>query len=603
MKGTIYVYSYPTTLKYKQLFKIGLTSRNAKTRIAEQQGTATPEAPIKFLEYQVDVNSQRDLEKLEKDIHNVFKLKDKWSRESGAREWFGPTNISEINDVINDVISKSNQVSTSRKEFIQYIPQKCQIEGEPAIREALKTQDKVQAICATGTGKTILSYALVRNTNKTVLFLCPTIALVNQTKDEWCKFQDINSLIVCSNKDSEDVDTIVSTDPTVIDAFLSSKIESKLNVVFGTYHSAEAISLAQASSNTEFDIVFYDEAHQTVTHADGRNHQAVLDCFIKSKKKVFVTATRKITNHDGGVNVATMNDVEKYGEVAYELTVAEAIQKGWSVPFQTYMMEVSQNSYNEVVEEIIDNTTISYDNDLMKARHVSSLVCLLKSINKLGSKKIATFHTTNSSALKFAELISELKVKGLLETDVLTRELTANNTQEFRKNFLATEFCNAETAVIASAKWMREGVDIPCLDTIIIVDPIGSGIACVQTIGRALRIDKNNPDKVAKIIIPSFIGDDFDTSKDNTVLTVISNLHDIDESANFEFDVVSPNGERVMRNTTFRVMQDVEIPDSRRIELNEYIETIQLRALGLYKQVKREERIEEFMGALESFSF
>lgn len=596
MKGIIYVYSYPLYQREKGWYKIGKTIQTGKKRVA-QQTTGMPEGATIHYQFEIEIEKESEIYNLETSIQNRFKLKDKWVREGGGTEWFGPTDLDEILKVSKEEIEKLGNKELT-KEFIEYVPQKCQIEGEPAIRKALETQDKVQAICATGTGKTILCYSLVRDTNKIVLFLCPTIALVNQTKDEWSKFQEINSLIVCSNKDSEDEDTIVSTNPSVIESFLLSTMKSRLNVVFGTYHSAEAISLAQTSSNIEFDIVFYDEAHQTVTHDDGRNHRPVLDCFIKSKKKVFVTATRKITNHDGVFNVATMNDVEKYGEVAYELTIAEAIAKGWSVPFETYMMEVSQNAYDDVVNEIMENTTVSYDNYLMKARHVSSLVCLLKSIDKLGSKKIATFHTTNASALKFAELITELKVKGLLKNSVLTRELTANNTQEFRKNFLATEFCNADTAVIASAKWMREGVDIPCLDTIIIVDPIGSGIACVQTIGRALRIDKNNPEKVAKIIIPSFIGDDFDTSKDSTVLTVMSNLYDIDESSNFEFDVVSPNGERAMRNTTFRVMQDIEIPDSRRVEINEYADTIQLRSLGLYDQVKREEKIQYLEEAL-----
>ena len=108
----------------------------------------------------------------------------------------------------------------------------------------------------------------------------------------------------------------------------------------------------------------------------------VLDNVIKADKKVFATATRKIADHDRGVRVSSMNDENIYGKLVYELTTKEAIEKGWSAPFETYMIEVGPTQYINtlalVIEEIENNEEIYYDNELMKARHLSSLASIIK---------------------------------------------------------------------------------------------------------------------------------------------------------------------------------------------------------------------------------
>lgn len=581
MIGTIYVYSYPLYQKEKGWYKIGKTIQTGKARV-RQQTTGMPEGANKHFEFKIECEKESEIYALENSIQTRFKLRDKWVQEGGGTEWFGPTTLDEILEVCTEEIEKLDNKELT-KTYIEYTPRKCQIEGEPKVREGLKKHNKGRVVAATGTGKTILCYSIVRNTNKTVLFLAPTISLVEQSYKEWSKFEPLNSLLVCSAKDLEDDDTLITTNPNSIESFLSCTMDSRLNVIFGTYHSAEQISIAQAASGVDFDIAFYDEAHQTVTHIDGRNYQSVLDNFIKADKKVFVTATPKVVNHNRGVNVASMNDESIYGPLFYELTTREAIEKKWSVDFETYYIEISQCRYDQVAEEILNNSTVSYSDELMKARHISSLACILKTI-ELGSKKIATFHTFNTSAVKFAELIKELRSLGKIKDDVLIKDLsTVNNPDSsIRFRFLAEDFCNAETAIITSAKWMREGVDIPCLDTIVLVDPIGTGIACQQTIGRALRVDDNNPDKIAKIIIPAFLGDEHDTSRDVTALTVLANMHNVEEGTEFEFNVTNPNATRTMSNTTFNVLEDREIPDARRVGMDEYYDSIGLRSLGLY---------------------
>ena len=594
-KGIIYVYSYPTYQKLYHWYKIGLTKRTAAIRVKE--GTAgMPEKPIIYQEYVVYYNDISELKALETSIHNRFKLMDKWLSDAAGNEWF-VSNLDEIAKICTEEVEKT-LLPTVEKKYIKYVPQKSQIEGTPKLKKQFKIHNKLQAICATGTGKTILMYSLVKGTNKTILFLCPTIALVKQAYDAWTQFEPLNALAVCS--DNEAIDGVLSTTNVAdIEAFLSSTMKTRLNVVFATYNSATKIAAAQANIDSEFDFAFYDEAHRTVTHKNGRNYQCVKEDVIKAKKRLFVTASKKVCDIDSSGNIATMSCNDDYGKVGYELTTRQAIKKGWLCPFEVFLFEVEDKDLLELANEIVTNATVAYSEDIMKSRHLVSLVAVLEAI-KNGRKKIATYHNTNESARKFANLINSLKDKNIIPKDLLVRPLTGDEKMRFRLSWLANMFTPAESAIVSSASWMREGVDIPCLDTIVIVDPIKSGISSQQTIGRGLRTDSNNPDKVCWVIIPKLVNVDDNNDIDDTLLTVVSNMAETDEDLEFGFNVVSP---RTRRPWVGGGGHGDDMPEHRLVELAEYRNNLKLRALGLYDQVKREEMIERTEEAFYNFSF
>jgi superfamily II DNA or RNA helicase len=594
-KGFIYVYSYPTYQKLYNWYKIGLTTRTGAIRVKEQT-SGMPEKPIIYQTYTVYYNDASELKALEKAIHDRFKLMDKWLRDAVGNEWF-ISDLDEIANICEEEIAKTS-LPTIEKKYIDYVPQKSQIEGTPKLKKGFKIHNKLQAICATGTGKTILMYSLVRGTNKTVLFLCPTIALVKQSYDAWTQFETINALAVCS--DNEAIDGVLSTTNAAdIEAFLCSTMKTRLNVVFGTYDSAAKIAMAQANINSEFDFAFFDEAHKTVTHKNGRNYQCVREDVIKAKKRLFVTASKKVCDLDSSGNVATMSDYSDYGPVGYELTTKEAIQKGYLCPFEVFLFEVEDGDLLELTDEIVTNATIAYSDQLMKSRHLVSLVAVLEAI-KNGRKKIATYHNTNESARKFARLINSLKGKNIIPNDLLVRALTGKEKMRFRLAWLEGRFATEESAIVTSASWMREGVDIPCLDTVVIVDPIKSGISAQQTVGRGLRIDKNNPDKDCWVIVPKLMNVANNSDADDTLLAVVSEMAQTDEDLEFGFNVVSP---RTRGSWGGGGGPGDDIPEHRLVELAEYRTNLKLRALGLYDQVKREEMLKKTEVAFQQFSF
>jgi len=592
IEATIYVYSYPTYQKMYSWYKIGMTTRSGKIRVKE--GTSgMPEKPIIYKEFKVYVDSKSEILALETSIHNRFKLIDKWLQEAGGREWF-ISDLDEIYNICEEEIKKS-LLPTIEKTYIEYTPQKSQIKGTPKLKKEFKIHNKLQAICATGTGKTILMYSLVKGTNKTVLFLCPTIALVKQSYDAWSQFEDLNAIAICS--DDEAIDGVLSTtNVDDIEAFLSSTMQTKLNVVFGTYNSSLKIAMAHENIDSEFDYAFYDEAHRTVTHKNGRNYQCVKEDVIKAKKRLFVTASRKVCDVNSSGNIATMSSSDDYGPVGYELTTKRAIDEGYLCPFEVFLFEVEDIDLLELANEIVTNATIAYSEDIMKSRHLVSLVAVIEAI-KQGRKKIATYHNDNESARNFARLISSLKDTNLIPDDILVRALTGNEKMRFRLSWLEQRFAVEESAIVTSASWMREGVDIPCLDTIVIVDPIRSGISAQQTIGRGLRVFG---DKDLWVIIPKLMNVEDNSDADDTLLTVVSNMAQTDEDLEFGFNVVGPRTRRPWRNGGG--LGD-DMPEHRLVEIAEYRNNLKLRALGLYNQVKREEMEKAAENFLESFSF
>ncbi len=116
---------------------------------------------------------------------------------------------------------------------------------------------------ACGTGKTFTALCIAEKfagKNKTVLFLVPSLALMNQTVADWVIETNIgiNAYSVCSDssigkKKSEDSLGITTHDlayPATTDAqTLSEKInvaeKNKMNVVFATYQSIAVIEEAQ----------------------------------------------------------------------------------------------------------------------------------------------------------------------------------------------------------------------------------------------------------------------------------------------------------------------------------------------------------------------
>ena len=96
--------------------------------------------------------------------------------------------------------------------------------------------------------------------------------------------------------------------------------------------------------------------------------------------------------------------------------------------------------------------------------------------------------------------------KGHLWSDYASGEMPAGTRHVLLQHLRRLD--HGERGLLANARCLAEGVDVPTLDSVAFIDPRRSEVDIVQAVGRAIRLA---PDKtVGTIVIPVFIDTDED---------------------------------------------------------------------------------------------
>jgi len=105
----------------------------------------------------------------------------------------------------------------------------------------------------------------------------------------------------------------------------------------------------------------------------------------------------------------------------------------------------------------------------------------------------------------------------------------ADMSYEEQQNTIS-RFCQAEKGVLFNVKLVGIGVDVPAIDAAMIIPPGKSPSTITQKIGRALRKDPKNPNKIATILVPSWSAHGepaTDTDDCNSLMTPLMTNQDI----------------------------------------------------------------------------
>ena len=395
------------------------------------------------------------------------------------------------------------------------IKNKIQSEACKAVVEKLRSNYKTILNLATGSGKTVtaakISFNYLNEVN-TVLFMVPKISLVNQTIEEWTNmgfaFEYETAYTSGNIKTAEDL----------IDFMNKPSLVKK--VVFAVYNSVGVVNGTPSlftTSGVEFDLAIYDECHRTAGTELGLFTSCVHDEVVKAKYKLFMTATIKIYTEDEeneNVNEYSMANPSLYGEIAYSLTIFEAIKLGILCPFETYLLEVSNNRLRSML-----NQELGYYGEFIKGRHLAAAYGVVNAYNQ-GARKILVMYREIQNAHDFNNLFNfmqrELGLFGDAIINCVASNVTAtqlNAPREFIKNPRGAQkwflkegpFTTSNSAIVTSTPWIKEGEDVPCIDSIVFGDRFNSGIDIIQIIGRALRY--YNGKEKAIIILPIVEGE------------------------------------------------------------------------------------------------
>lgn len=250
------------------------------------------------------------------------------------------------------------------------------------VMKGFAAADRGKLIMACGTGKTFTSLRIAEQVAPQghILFLVPSLSLMSQTLREWTaeSVHPIHSLAVCSDSnigkrttkgedDNADITTqdlafpattsarqIVSQHQAIHRMAEKKKRPAQMTVVFSTYQSIDAVSQAQKAGLPEFDLIICDEAHRTtgvtLSGEDESHFVKVHDAsFIKSKKRLYMTATPRIYGDEAKVKaeqanaeVCSMNNVEQFGEEFHRLGFGEAVGKSLLSDYKVLVLAVDE---------------------------------------------------------------------------------------------------------------------------------------------------------------------------------------------------------------------------------------------------------------------
>jgi superfamily II DNA or RNA helicase len=428
----------------------------------------------------------------------------------------------------SDFLEIANWLANAVVERPKKKPQPHQVEALDALLPALSAHDRVSAIMACGTGKTLLALWVAERLNASrILVLLPSLALVRQTLHEWLhetSWPSLAYLCVCSDPTvTEEIDTLttrqsdldfpVSTASANVRDFLDADFNG-VKIVFSTYQSAHVVGQALQPGEF-FDFGIFDEAHKTAGR-EGRNLGFALeDSNLPIRKRLFQTATPRHYNPHEKTRtgesqlVFSMDKPEVYGPQSYQLTFAEAAKRGIICNYKVIISVITSEMVNN---ELLNRGEVLVNGDPIHARQVANQIALKDAVEKYGAGKVFTFHKTVKSAASFTSEGSEgigvhlpafktFHVNGTMPTGLRERVMRG--------------FREAERGIMSNARCLTEGVDLPTVDMVAFLSPRRSRVDIVQATGRAMR---RAPGKtIGYVLVPLYVEQAADESLEAAV--------------------------------------------------------------------------------------
>jgi predicted helicase len=433
--------------------------------------------------------------------------------------------------------------------------------------------DRGKLIMACGTGKTFLSLRIAENeTNHQgiILFLVPSIALLGQSLREWSSdsLEPINPICICSDPEIsrkknkiEDSDSYsildlalpASTNPMQILRQIRRIERQKkkgMVVVFSTYQSIEVISDTQRllrnekSKFSEFDMIICDEAHRTTGVSISGQEESVFtkvhnNDFIKSKKRLYMTATPRLFSDDvkskaaeSDATLCSMDDKSLYGEEIYRIGFGEAVEKNLLSDYKVLILTLNESNVPPSLWKMIDDGSNEINSD-----DVSKLIGCINALSKRVLGDEGVIESTDPEPMKrgvafCSSITNSQKITSTF--NIASEDYITSLPSEEREKMVSISSkhidgtMNApqrdellgwlkeggednECRILTNVRCLSEGVDVPSLDSVLFLSARNSQVDVVQSVGRVMRKSPNK--KYGYIIIPVIIPSNIEPSQ------------------------------------------------------------------------------------------
>lgn len=224
-----------------------------------------------------------------------------------------------------------------------------------------------------------------------------------------------------------------------------------------------------------YDYIIVDEFH----HAAARTYQRILEYY---EPKILLGLTATPERRDG-------QDVTRYFDynIAAEMRLPEAINKQLLVPFQYYgvtdTVDLSQVKWTSFGYDDSELEHIFVDNEF-EAKKRSNLIIknLLEHVDNVEDIKGLGFCVSIKHAEFMANEFNQAGINSIA--------LSGKSNDETRYNAIKN-LESGKIKFIFTVDLYNEGIDIPCVNTELLLRPTDSLTIFLQQLGRGLRLFKN----------------------------------------------------------------------------------------------------------------
>ena len=338
-----------------------------------------------------------------------------------------------------------------------------------------------------------------------------------------------------------------------------------MTVVFSTYQSIDAVAKAQELGAPGFDLVICDEAHRTTgATVSGTDESAFVrvhnDDYIHASKRLYMTATPRIYDDStkaraGQKNaiLASMDDVETYGEELFRLGFGEAVSRSLLTDYKVLVLTVSEDQIADQMQSSLAQggdlglddaarivgcwnalakrsvNTADYGKDIQPMRTAVAFARDIKTSDSFASsfsKVVEDYRLMLTDESEGPELpddadgidsdtptqkrLGSVEVRhvdgsmnimernGLLSW--LSGDLGAPAPTRQASSASESEETSVSCRILSNARCLSEGVDVPALDAVMFLSPRKSQVDIVQSVGRVMRLASGK--RYGYIILP-----------------------------------------------------------------------------------------------------
>ncbi|MEG0568214.1 MAG: DEAD/DEAH box helicase [Clostridium sp.] len=306
-------------------------------------------------------------------------------------------------------------------------------------------EDRSLVVAATGTGKTYMSAFDVMQFNPSrMLFLVHREEILRSAEKTFRK--------IVKNKNIT-TGFLTGTSKDLKSKYLFSTIQSMNNNI-------------DRFSPEEFDYIVVDEAH----HISSPTYERVLSHF-NPKFLLGMTATPERCDGDDIYEVFN-------GNIALEVRLKEALELELVIPFHYFgitdidevdLSDVNLNNIDEIVKRLKVNQRVDFIIDKMNFYGFDG-----------DKRKCIGFCANIDHAMYMTEEFNKKGINSIC--------LTGQNTADEREEGIRRLECDEDNLeVIFTVDIFNEGVDIPSINSVLMLRPTSSPIIFIQQLGRGLR--------------------------------------------------------------------------------------------------------------------